>query len=92
MPTFKVQFDYTLRKIYQKHKSSRNSKQPLWSHACKKVPLQIYATELRTGRRQPVGCLQSVVELNFGQQKIKLAARGQSVTYTCKTQGPVYIS
>ena len=44
----------------------------------KKIPLQIYSTELRTGIRQPVACLQSVVELNVGQQKIKLEARDQS--------------
>ena len=29
-------------------------------------------------KMQQAGCLQSVVELNFRQQKIKLAARGQN--------------
>ena len=43
-----------------------------------KVPLQIYSTELGQDRRQPVRCLQSVVELNFGRKKIKLPTKGQN--------------
>ena len=46
-------------------------------HACKNVPLQI-SIKLRTGRREPVDSLQRVLEMNFGQRKIKLAAMGQS--------------
>ena len=43
--------------------------------------LQIYLTELITGKRQPVGCLESLVELRFGQQNTNL------VPYAGKPKG-----
>ena len=88
MPTFKVQFDYTGRSTKNiKALETVNSRYSYLfalrlrtdgAKHVKKIPLQMYSTELRTGIRQPVGCLQSVVEFNFGQQKTKLAARDQS--------------
>jgi len=86
LPALKVQLD-SHRKIYHKHKSPRNSKQPARTKAKPSYSGAMHVrkytfnlnTELRTWRRrQSVGCLQTVVELNFGKQKIKLAARGQN--------------
>lgn len=49
---------------------------------CHEAPELEYKRLTQFNLRQPVGCLQTVVELNFTQQNTNLAVRGQGMIST----------